>query len=152
MSRDALPTFDVRQQYYYLVYHQLVASEYGTWTLMGQLKSLEPNQSSDTTEFKRVGDPLSTKRSSAVGTDVTMTLYYDDTMDELAAVLGQRKPVSGWVGNEKIQLDTTKYSNFKIVGFDGTAAASNIVSNEYLIRFTGPGGQACVKDPVIRNG
>jgi hypothetical protein len=23
---------------------------------------------------------------------------------------------------------------------------------EYLVRFTGPGGQACVKDPVIRNG
>lgn len=23
---------------------------------------------------------------------------------------------------------------------------------EYLIRFTGPGGQACVKDPFVRNG
>jgi hypothetical protein len=134
MARDPFDhSLDVRQQYLSLVYHSFPGS--GTWTLINQGRTVSPSQSADEQEYSRIGDKSKLKVAGTITTDVTVQIYVEDSLAELAMLIGDEVIGAGWAGTEEIQLDPTVAHDLKIVNFDGITAASNILSNEYVNEF-----------------
>jgi len=124
---------DTRPHYLSLVWHKIPGE--AAWTLVQQGRTLTPDQTADSSEAARIGDKNKVTTYGSIKTEVTLRMYYDHDVQEIAAVLGYRKPGGGWLGTELIQLDPSKVSDFKVENFDGATATANLVSVEYINRF-----------------
>jgi hypothetical protein len=143
MARTALPTFDIRPHYHYLVKNKLDADT--AYTIVGQLKNIQVNGQADQKTFKRVGDVNATKRAGSIAWDVTITLFADNDIEEVARALGTKKPATGgWIGTETITLDPTKITDLQIEGYDGTGVSAVLQTTETLPNFTPAGLKAGV--------
>ena len=127
---DAL---QARPQYLSLVYHKIPGE--ADWTLLQQGRTLTPDQTANKTEAARIGDKNKTTVYGAITTDVTLRVYVDDDLQEVARVLGTARPGGGWVGDEQIELDPTDVGDFKIENYDGATAAATLKFTEYINRF-----------------
>ena len=81
-----------------MVFHKIPGE--AAWTLINQGRVVTPNQTTDTKEYKRIGDKNSKKVPGTVGTEVTLNLYVEDDIGELAR---------GYVAITPLQLDLTAY-------------------------------------------
>ena len=134
MARDNFNAdLDLRQQYLSLVYVKIPGE--ANWTLMDQGRVLTPNQTAEEQDYARIGGKDKTKIGGAITTDVTVQVYVEDDIEELAKMLGTTRPGGGWVGTEVIQLDPTKLIDIKINNYDGVTTAANILFVEYINAF-----------------
>jgi hypothetical protein len=143
MARAALETFAVRQHYLSLVYFKPVG---GSEILLGQLRQITPNQTSEKKEYARVGDLRKKVAYGSVATEISgLHIYWEDNLHELATVLGVPRPGGGWLGTEKIQLDTSKQGHFRVLNYDSTDEATAALQfTEYLNYFTPASLQAAL--------
>lgn len=135
-TRTALPTnFDINPHYMFTVSHKLDAET--TYNVLGQLKSIDISGSADKKEFKRVGDANATARYGSQTYDVTLAIYFDNDIEEVAALLGYRKPAGtgGWVGTESISFSPSNISDLKIEAWTGTTTAATLRTTETLADF-----------------
>lgn len=133
MARDAFnASLDVRQQYLSLLYHKFPGE--AAWTLIDQGRVASPAQAADVQEYNRIGDKNKLQVAGQITTDITLNVYVEDNIQELARFLGTVKPTT-WVGTEVIQLDPTVKADLKIVNFDGITTAANILFVEYINEF-----------------
>ena len=123
----------VRQQYLSLLYHKIPGE--AAWTLIDQGRVSSPEQAADEKVYNRLGDINKLKVVEQVETNLSLSVYLDDNIEELARILGTVRPVGGWAGTEEIKLDTAKVADLKIVNFDGVTTAANILFVEYINRF-----------------
>ena len=122
--------FELRQQYLSQIYHAFPG---GSWTLLNQGRALSPNQSSNESEYGRIGSQNRKKVAQSVTTDVNVQVYVEDNLKEVALVMGGNvRPGGGWLGSEIIQLDTTMAHNFKIENYDGITSSATLLSTEYV--------------------
>lgn len=134
MTRPAMSeALQVRPQYLSLVYHKIPGE--ANWTLIQQGRTITPDQTANKTEAARIGDKNKTTVYGAITTEVTLRVYVDDDLQEVARVLGIRKPSGGWIGNEVIELDPTDVGDFKIENYDGATTAATLKFTEYINRF-----------------
>jgi len=127
-------SLNVRQPYLSMVYHKIPGE--AAWTLLNQGRVVTPNQTTDTKEYKRIGDKNSRKVPGTVGTEITLNLYLDDDLKELARALGIKKPVSGgWVGTEVIQLDPSLVADLKVENYNGASVGATLLFTEYINEF-----------------
>lgn len=134
MARDNFNSaLDVRQQYLSLLYHKIPGE--ANWTLIDQGRVASPAQSADVQEYSRIGDQNKLQVAGQITTDVTLNIYVEDDIEELARFLGTVRPGGGWVGTEKIQLDPTKVADLKIVNFNGITTSASILFTEYINQF-----------------
>ena len=131
------PAFDhsleVRQPYLSMVFHKIPGES--DWTLINQGRVVTPNQTTDTQEYKRIGDKNSKKVPGTVGTEVTLNLYIEDDIGELGRLLGQPMPGGGWVGTEVIQLDPSVKADLKVENYDGATTGAALLWTEYINEF-----------------
>lgn len=134
MARDSFNSdLDLRQQYLSLVYVKIPGE--ADWTLIDQGRVVTPSQSAEEQEYSRIGDQNKTKIAGTITTDVTVQLYVEDDIEELAKMLGETRPGGGWVGTEVIQLDPTNVIDIKVNNYDGVTAGANILFVEYINAF-----------------
>lgn len=134
MARDSFNAdLQVRQQYLSLLYHKIPGE--ADWTLIDQGRVSSPEQAAEEKVYNRIGDENKLKVAGQIETNVSLALYLDDDVEEIARVLGTVRPGGGWVGTEEIKLDPTKVSDLKIVNFDGVTASASILFTEYINRF-----------------
>jgi hypothetical protein len=133
MTRAALATLDVRQQFLSVVSQKLTTES--TWTVIGQGQAVSPGSGAAVSEHRRVGDENITKVPGVISHDVTVQIYVDSNLKEVARMLGIARPGGGWVGNEEIKLDPTKKMDFMIVNYNGTATSATPVFVEYINQF-----------------
>ena len=127
-------SLEVRQPYLSMVFHKIPGE--ASWTLLNQGRVVTPNQTTDTQEYKRIGDKNSKKVPGTVGTEVTLNIYVEDDITELARILGTKKPVSGgWVGSEVIELDPSVVADLKVENYDGATTGSTLLFTEYINEF-----------------
>lgn len=123
----------VRQQYLSMLYHKTPAS--GSWVLLDQGKVATPASKADEKSYNRIGDKNTLKVGGQVTTDVTLQVYLDSNLDEVAKALGYNRPGGGWVGTEVITLDPTLISDLKIESYDGTTVGAALLFTEYIYSF-----------------
>lgn len=134
MSRPSMTAdLQTRPQYLSLVYHKIPGED--AWTMINQGRTLTPDQTANKTEAARIGSKTKTTVYGAFTTDVTLRVYVDDDVQEVARILGVVKPGGGWLGTEVIELDPTEVGDFKIENYDGATADANLVFTEYVNRF-----------------
>lgn len=123
--------FEVRQQYLSMLYHALPGH---AWVLMNEGRLFSPNQTADTSEYSRIGDPVKKKVANTLAIDAEVQVYVEDNLTEVAAIMsGEVRPGGGWAGTEVLQLDTTVVHNFKVENYDGIDVGSSLLLNtEYL--------------------
>ena len=73
--------------------------------------------------------------AGSITTNVTLHIYVENDVTELARALGVVKPGGGWAGTEEIDLDPSFIADFKVDNYDGTDSASLLVFTEYLNEF-----------------
>lgn len=130
---DFNAALNVRQQYLSMLFHKVPGE--AAWTLLDQGKVSTPSSSAEEKTYNRIGDLNTLKLGGQVTTDVTLQVYVDDHLDEVARVLGYIRPGGGWVGTENIKLDPTKVSDLKIESYDGTDVGSTLLFTEYINQF-----------------
>lgn len=120
MARVAFnANLQVRQQYLSLLYHKTNA-EVG-WTLLDQGKSFQTSVTADTKDYKRLGDKNVKTVGGSTKVEVTLTLYTESNLEEVARALGVIRPGGGWLGSEQISLDPTVcIGDFKEESYSGT--------------------------------
>lgn len=134
MPRTAFNTdLVVRQQYLSMLFHKVPGE--ANWTLLDQGKVATPSSKAEEKSYNRIGDKNTLKIGGQVTTDVTLQVYVDDNLDEVARMLGFIKPSGGWLGTEEVQLDPTKLGDLKIENYDGTTVGSSLLFTEYINRF-----------------
>lgn len=134
MARDSFNSdLDLRQQYLSLVYVKIPGE--ANWTLIDQGRVVTPNQTAEEQEYARIGDQNKTKLAGNITTDVTVQVYVEDDIEELAKMLGTTRPGGGWVGTEVIQLDPTKVIDIKINNYNGVTTAASVLFVEYINAF-----------------
>ena len=138
MARPAFSAnLQVRQQYLSLLYHKTNA-EVG-WTLLDQGKSFQTSVTADTKDYKRLGDKYVKTVGGSTKVEVTLTLYTEANLDEVARALGVIRPGAGWLGTEQITLDPTVcIGDFKEESYSGTAVGVDTpVHIKYIDDFYG---------------
>ena len=125
---------EVRQQYLTMVYHKKPGE--ANWTLINQGKVLTPSAKADEKTYDRLGDKVQTKVAGQIAIDVTLQIYMESDLVEVARALGYIKPGGGWTGSEEIQLTPENVGDFKLVSFAGTTLGSPEVHTEYVNYFT----------------
>ena len=128
----------IRPDDFYVVYGKVVTTEVGTidsdYVAMGQVESLDYSDQYDDKAYDRVG--LGTARvAGSRKVDVTLRLYVDATMENVARVLGIKKPAD-WV-TEVIKLNPAREIDFVIDGYATTAQGSGAIHNIYIDNFSG---------------
>ena len=120
MARGAFnANLQVRQQYLSLLYHKTNA-EVG-WTLLDQGKSFQTSVTADTKDYKRLSDKNVKTVGGSTKVEVTLTLYTESNLEEVARALGVIRPGGGWLGSEQISLDPTVcIGDFKEESYSGT--------------------------------
>jgi len=124
---------DLRQQYLSMLYHKIPGE--AAWTLIDQGKVSTPSSKADEKTYNRIGDENQVKVAGQITTDVTLQVYVDDNLDEVARMLGFVRPGSGWSGSEVIKLDPTKVSDLKLESYNGVTAGSTLLYTEYINQF-----------------
>jgi hypothetical protein len=123
----------VRPQYLSVVYHKIPGE--AQWTVLSQCRTMSPEQTANKTEAARIGSKNKTTVYGALSTEVSLRLYTDHDMKEVARILGVAKPGGGWTGTESIQLDPTRIADLKIENYDGAETDATLLSTEYINRF-----------------
>lgn len=126
-------TLDLRQQYLSMLFHKIPGE--GSWTLLDQGKVSTPSAKADEKTYDRIGDQNQTTVAGQVKTDVTLQVYVDSNLDEVARMLGFVRPGGGWVGTEVVQLDPTKISDLKLESYNGVTVGSTLLFTEYINSF-----------------
>ena len=124
---------EVRQQYLSMVFVKIPGE--AAWTLLDQGRVLTPNQTAEEKEYSRIGSQNKTKIAGAITTDVTVQLYCEGNIEEVARILGVVRPGGGWLGSEVVRLDPTKITDIKIENYDGIATGAALVHTEYINYF-----------------
>ncbi len=135
MARPTLGTLNVRPHFLSILSAKL--PEDAGWTVLEQGETFTPDSSADSQEYKRIGDKNALKIAGSVGTDIGITVYFEDDLKELAMVLGIKKPGGGWTGSEEIDLDPKRVIDFKVDNYNGTDSSAAVVSTEYIYAFRG---------------
>lgn len=131
--RPALGTFVTREQYLNIVFCRAPGA--ANWIMINQGKQVKSDPKADQKEYRRLGDKRVTKVGGTVITDVTIGMYVDNDIVQIAEALGQPK-VTTWAGTEEIRLDPTKVRDFMIIHYDGdTVNTSKAKFVEYLNAF-----------------
>ena len=124
---------EVRQPYLSMVYHKIPGE--ASWTLLDQGRVVTADQTADEKEYNRIGDKNTLKIAGAITTDVTLNIYVEDDIEEVARILGTVMPGGGWVGTEVIDLDPTFIADLKIENYDGPDTGAALLFTEYINRF-----------------
>lgn len=126
----------VREQYLSLLYHKTNAEM--SWTLLDQGKSFQTSVTAETKDYKRLGDKNVKTVGGSTKVEVTLTLYTDANLDEVARSLGVIRPGGGWVGSEQIELDPSVcVGDFKEESYNGTTVGATLVHTKYVDNFYG---------------
>jgi len=134
MTRPAFNApLTVRPQYLSLLYHKLPNET--TWTLLDQARAITPNSTSDERNYARIGDASTLTVGGQVTTSVTLQVYMDNNLEEVARVLGIKRPSGGWIGTETIRLDPTRVSDLKIESYDGVDVGADLLYTEMIYGF-----------------
>lgn len=134
MPRTAFNSdLDVRQQYLSMLFHKIPGE--AAWTLIDQGRVASPAQAADVQEYNRIGDPNKLQVAGQITTDITLNVYVEDDIEELARFLGTVRPGGGFAGTEVIQLDPTKIADLKIENYDGITVGSALLFTEYINQF-----------------
>lgn len=134
MTRSAFNSdLELRQQYLSMAFGKVPGQ--AQWTLIDQGRVMTPNQTADEQEYSRIGDKNKTKVAGTVVTDVTLNLYVEDDLEELALLLGAPMPGGGFVGTEVLELDPSKVIDLKIENYDGITVGSALLFTEHINRF-----------------
>lgn len=124
---------ELRQQYLSMVSAKKPGDP--AWTLLDQGRVATPSQTADEQQYSRIGDKNKTKVAGTVTTDVTLNLYVENDIQEVAYMLGQTMPGGGWAGTEVIELDPSKLIDMKVENFNGITVGSALLFTEYINRF-----------------
>jgi len=124
---------EVRQPYLSMLYHKIPGE--ASWTLLDQGRVATPDQTADEQEYNRIGDKNTLKVPGSITTDITLNIYVEDDVEEVARILGTIMPGGGWAGTEVIQLDPTFIADLKIENYDGADAGAALLFTEYINRF-----------------
>jgi len=127
MARPSLPTqFDVSPQFYSIVTLE-------DDTVLGQLKSIEPSISIDSTKAGRVGSSTKkTLKKTKEGT-LSMEVWADNDLGELALLLNRSAaPTSG----QTVTLDPSASAiTLKIKKYDSEDTSATLLSTGYLYNY-----------------
>jgi hypothetical protein len=124
---------NVRQQYLSMLFHKIPGE--AAWTLMDQGKIATPDATADEKTYDRIGDEDQLTVAGQIKNSVTLQVYVDDHLDEVARVLGYVRPGGGWLGTENIKLDPTKVSDIKLESYNGVAVGSALLFTECVNSF-----------------
>lgn len=124
MARPSLPDFEGP----YPQYYSLITKEDDT--VLGQIRSVELEDSIDSEKVGRVGSSLKKTLRKSKETSATINVWTDLDLAEVAAVLGATAtPTAG----QTLKLDpTTTGKTFKIKNYDGESAGATLKSTIYL--------------------
>lgn len=134
MTRSAFnASLDVRQQYLAMLYMKIPGE--GSWTLVDQGRVATPSARADEKTYDRIGDENQLTVAGQVKTEVTLQMYLEDDLEEVAHLLGFVRPGGGWAGTENIKLDPTKIIDLKLESYDGVTVGSALLFTEYINEF-----------------
>lgn len=126
-------SLNVRQQYLTMLFHKIPGE--AAWTLIDQGKIATPDATADEKTYDRIGDKNQLTVAGQIKNTVTLQVYVDDHLDEVARFLGFVRPGGGWVGTENIELTPENVSDLKLESYDGTTVGSALVFTEYVNEF-----------------
>lgn len=134
MARDSFNADLVTlEQYMTLVYMKIPGE--AAWTLMDQGRIFDPTSSAEDKTYKRIGDINATRRGGTVTHETTIEVYVEETLEEMARMLGFVRPGGGWLGSEEIKLDPERVIDVKAVTFDGITTAADPLFVAYANAF-----------------
>jgi len=122
-------SLDVRQPYLSMVFQKIPGE--AAWTLLNQGRTLSPDMSADTKTYSRIGDKNKKSVAGSVATSVTLHIYVEHDLKDLARALGHVQG-AGWAGTEQIDLDPAFVADYKIENYDGSDAGANLIFTEYI--------------------
>ena len=125
-------SLNVRQQYLSMLFHKIPGE--AAWTLIDQGRVASPSQTADVQEYNRIGDKNKLQVAGQITTEVTLNVYVEHDIQELARFLGTVKPAT-WVGTENIQLDPSLVADLKIENYAGITVGSALLFTEYINEF-----------------
>lgn len=129
MTRPTLADLDLRQQYLSLVYVRTPGA--AAWTVIDQGRVVSPSASAEEQEYSRIGDQNKTKIPGTVTTDLSVQIYMEDDVEELALFFGDATYTAG----ETIQLTGTSIVDVMIENYDDVTATATPLFVEYINRF-----------------
>lgn len=142
----------LRPDDFYVVYGKVVTTDVGSadtdYVALGQLESADWSDQYEDKAYDRVG--LGTARVAGTRkVDVTFRVYVDGTLENVARLLGIKKPAS-WAA-EVIRLAPSRIIDFVIDGYSSTASNATVVHNIYIDNFSGRSLKGSLKsnEPVI---
>lgn len=136
----------IRPDDFYVIYGKVVTTDVGSadsdYVALGQVESLDWSDQYEDKAYDRAG--LGTARVAGTRkVDVTFRLYVDATMENVARVMGIKKPTS-W-GSEVIRLAPSRIIDFVLDGYSSTASNATVVHNIYIDDFSGRSIKGSVK-------
>lgn len=81
---------DLRQQYLSMLFAKIPGQ--AAWTLLDQGRVATPDATAQSKDYNRIGDPNTITKYGNVKTTITLNMYYDHDLEELALLLGQVRP------------------------------------------------------------
>ena len=73
--------------------------------VLGQIRSVQPQAQGTVRQHARIGDVNQKSTAGPNQNTVTIEVYVDDNLYDLARVLGIEPPGGGWTGSETIKLN-----------------------------------------------
>lgn len=122
-------------QQFTLIYWQQQSESASTWHLVNQGKTFEPNTKVGSTTNKRIGAVSASKTRGAAEHSLNASVYFEDDLKELAALMGYVIPAGGWDGTTQLRVDGAKKVNLKAVTFASTDTGADELFSEYAIGF-----------------
>lgn len=133
MARDTLPSFVTRESYLTIAYARAMGA--ASWTALGQVSSISPESTVNEKTYQRVGDENERRVGVSTKHDVTLGVYLQNNLSEIALVLNQARPGGGWTAGSTVKLDSTLTVDIKLENYDGTAGTSVSQFAEYINNF-----------------
>lgn len=126
MARTALPSFDVRPQYF-----SLIENEAGR--VLGQVRSINPSDSIETVQAGRVGSSTKKTLKKSKNTTLAVEVWTDDDNQEIGIFLGASAlPGTG----STVKLDPSNTAkNFYVKNYDSEDSGATLLSTTYLYQF-----------------
>jgi hypothetical protein len=123
----------VREQYLSIAFHHWPGA--ASNTLLNQARVLTPDSTADTKKYKRIGDVNELSKPGTKAHNVTVDIYVEDTLAEVAVLMGTALPPGGWVGNEAIELNTDLKHDLIVENYATRDVGSALLWTEYLYGF-----------------
>lgn len=135
MARAAFThDLETREPYLYVVYARTPGA--ASWTMLQQLAEISPESTAEEKSYRRIGDKNAKKIGGTVENSITLRVYWENNITEVATLLGQPKPGNGWSASTYVELDPTKAVDVMMIGYDvidtSTAVAKHV---EYINAF-----------------